>query len=244
MEKSRDTKSLMSYMILLPIAIVVLLLCMVLFVIIHVNDRPKGFTETTQGSHENISYVSAEDEKKLLTIASSKTPLSSEYKPDIQENNGVKYDSMLEEPLKEMISAAKKDGVVLKVTEGYISETEQNKLFHAEAERLIQEKGYSRVKAENEAEKTVPRGGESDRQTGLSVKFASDGSFTESGEYSWLVMHAHEYGFIQRYTEPKESETKVKADASLFRYVGIENAKKILMLDMSLDEYVNYVNSR
>lgn len=244
MEKSRDTKSLVSFMILLPVAIVIVLSLMVLFVIVQINDRPKGFSETTHSASEDISYISAEDKKKLLTIASGKTPLSNDYKPDIHEYDGVEYDSILEEPLKEMIQAARKEGISLKLSGGYISCTEQDKLFHAETERLMQEKAYSRVKAENEAESTVPRGGKSDRQTGLSVEFYSDGSFSESNEYSWLVMHAHEYGFIQRYTESKEDETKVKADASLFRYVGIENAKKILMLDMSLDEYVNYVNSR
>ncbi len=244
MEKSRDTKSLISYMILLPVTIVILVIIMVLFVVIHVNDRPKGISETAQNSSGYVTYVSAEDEKKLLTIASSKTPLGNDYKPDIRDYDGVKYDSILEEPLTEMIEAAKKDGVSLKLSGGYISSAEQDELYKAETQRLINEKDYSRVKAENEAEKTVPRGGMSDRQTGLSVEFYSDGNFAESNEYSWLVMHANEYGFIQRYTEPKEDKTKVKANASLFRYVGKENADKILMLDMSLDEYAEYVNSR
>lgn len=242
-EKSRDTKSLMSFMILIPIAIVILILLIILFVMTKINEKPQGFTETAPSASENISYISAEDKKKLLTIASDESPLANNYKPNLREYDGIQYDSILEEPLKELLNAAKEDGISLKITGGYISADEQDELFHSEVERLIQEKEYSRVKAENEAEKSVPRGGEHDRQTGLSVIFSSSGTFSESDGYSWLLMHAHEYGFIQRYTDNKEDETKVKADASLFRYVGRENAKKILMLGMSLDEYVLYTNT-
>ena len=62
--------------------------------------------------------------------------------------NGIKYDSTLEEPLSALISAAKEDGVTIKVTGGYVSKNEQDKLFKAEVERLMQEKDYSQVKAE------------------------------------------------------------------------------------------------
>lgn len=42
--------------------------------------------------------------------------------------------------------------VTIKVTGGYVSKNEQDKLFKSEVERLMQEKDYSQVKAETEAE--------------------------------------------------------------------------------------------
>lgn len=237
MERSYNTSELTIYLFLIPFAIIILLLLIVLIIFTQIKQSPENSIDNSYDTQSVVSYNS-EDEEKLLTLSSVYSPLSDDYKPNLENYNGIKYDSTLKEPLSALINAAKEDGVNIKVTGGYISASEQNELFKSETNRLIQEKDYSQVKAETEAEKSVPKGNHHDRQTGLSVTLSTDDNYT------WLEANAYKYGFIQRYTKFGEEETKVKADTSLFRYVGVENAKKIRILGMSLDEYVSYVNSR
>lgn len=237
MERSTDTSNLTIYLFLIPFAIIILLLLIVLIIFTETKQSPENSIDNSYDTQSVVSYDS-EDNDKLLVLASAYSPLSDDYKPNLKSYNGIQYDSILEEPLSALISAAKEDGVNIKVTGGYVSASEQNKLFQSEAERLMQEKNYSQVKAETEAEKSIPKGNHYDRQTGLSIILSTDDN------YAWLEANAYKYGFIQRYTKSGEEETKVKADDSLFRYVGTENAKKIRILGMSLDEYANYVKSR
>lgn len=237
MEKSRDTSSLTTLLFLIPIAIIILTLLIVLLVVTEINKTTTNFDETASNIYDTTSSIT-ENNENLLVLASSSSPLTDEYNPNLEDYNGIKYNSMLDEPLTMLINAAQNDDIKINVTGGYVSASEQDKLFQAEVNRLINEFDYSQVKAETEAEKSVPKGNEYDRQTGLSVILSTD------DEYSWLALHAYEYGFIQRYTKAGEETTNVKADATLYRYIGTENAKKIRMLGMSLDEYVDYVNSR
>lgn len=237
MERSTDTSNLTIYLFLIPFAIIILLLLIVLIIFTEIKQSPENSIDNSYDTQSVVSYDS-EDNDKLLVLASAYSPLSDDYKPNLKSYNGIQYDSILEEPLSALISAAKEDGVNIKVTGGYVSASEQNKLFQSEVERLMQEKNYSQVKAETEAEKSIPKGNHYDRQTGLSIILSTDDN------YAWLEANAYKYGFIQRYTKSGEEETKVKADDSLFRYVGTENAKKIRILGMSLDEYANYVKSR
>lgn len=237
MERSTDTSNLTIYLFLIPFAIIILLLLIVLIIFTEIKQKPENSIDNLYDTQSVVSYNS-EDNDKLLVLASAYSPLSDDYKPNLKSYNGIQYDSILEEPLSALISAAKEDGVNIKVTGGYVSASEQNKLFQSEVERLMQEKNYSQVKAETEAEKSIPNGNHYDRQTGLSIILSTDDN------YAWLEANAYKYGFIQRYTKSGEEETKVKADDSLFRYVGTENAKKIRILGMSLDEYANYVKSR
>ena len=46
-------------------------------------------------------------------------------------------------------------------------------------------------------------------------------------EYAWLQQHAHEYGFILRYTAEKQPITGIIPEPWHWRYVGVEYAEKI-----------------
>ena len=87
--------------------------------------------------------------------------------------------------------------------------------------------------------------GFADAQTGLGVYLKTDDgvSFKETSAYQWLMNHAHEFGFIQRFPEGKEALTGHKAVYNYFRYVGKELATKIHDSGLSFDEYYfNYIN--
>ena len=92
------------------------------------------------------------------------------------------------------------------------------------------------------------KAGFSDSQTGLAVyvlatENPSASAFKDTKAYSWLLEHAHEYGFILRFPEGKEALTGHEAVYNYFRYVGIDLATKIYESGLSFDEYYyEYLN--
>ena len=68
------------------------------------------------------------------------------------------------------------------------------------------------------------RPGYSEHQTGLAVDLAAGGCaldcFGSTSQYQWLLQHAAEYGFIQRYYAGSEAITGYKAEEWHYRYVG------------------------
>lgn len=248
MERSEYTGLLRVFMIIIPFAIVAVILVVLFFCV-------REFQLMTADSQNNsvvppvsepVSVLSDEERAKQLVVASKDSPLSDEYKVNIVKENGISYDEMIKESLNELLEASKAEGLSLKTDGAYISKQEQDKLFEDKVTQLMQEQDYSRVKAENEAEKIVPRGGCSDRQTGLSVVFSSgkNKNFEESDEYKWLERYSIDYGFVLRYSKGAEETTGVSYNPALFRYVGKENAAKMRTLGLCLEDYADYVNSR
>ena len=64
----------------------------------------------------------------------------------------------------------------------------------------------------------------------------------ETEEFHWLIKNAHKYGFILRYPENKENLTNFKFEPWHFRYVGVENANKILKNNLTLEEFLRLNN--
>ena len=95
------------------------------------------------------------------------------------------------------------------------------------------------------------KAGYSDSHTGLSFSLAMyENNITtqltdpENAEYyDWLKEHAHEYGFIIRYPEGKESVTGVSNYAYAFRYVGVPHATYMYTNNLCLEEYIDYLKT-
>ena len=62
-------------------------------------------------------------------------------------------------------------------------------------------------------------------------------SFANTKEYKWLSEHAHEYGFILRYTAEKQPVTGIVPEPWHWRYVGAEYAKEIRDSGLCLEEW-------
>ena len=73
------------------------------------------------------------------------------------------------------------------------------------------------------------RPGYSEHQTGLVIDVAGGGrglsDFAGTTQYQWLLAHAADYGFIQRYYAGYESITGYSAEEWHYRYVGVAVAK-------------------
>lgn len=79
-------------------------------------------------------------------------------------------------------------------------------------------------------------------RTGYSIeleipKTSNEIDFSKTKQGQWLKNHSYEYGFILRYPEGKENITGFFANQRIFRYVGVENAKKMHNQDLVFEEY-------
>ncbi len=134
-----------------------------------------------------------------------------------------------------MIKDAKKDGLDLRINSGYRSYKDQEGTYNY----------YKGLYGEDYCTKYVILPGYSEHQTGYAFDFASGSSnlFANSKEYTWMVENAYKYGFIYRYQKKFEDITEIRHEAWHFRYVGIENAKKINDEGISFEEYyVKYLD--
>lgn len=134
----------------------------------------------------------------------------------------------VELPFKEMIEAAKKENVELKVFS---------------ALRLIEtQKSYS-----NSLKVPV---GRDENQTGFALDFTmakSSGAvfqteFAQSAEGIWLANNAYKFGFILRYPKDKESITHVQFSPWHYRFVGKEIAKEIFEKSWTFEEWLTSKN--
>jgi LAS superfamily LD-carboxypeptidase LdcB len=123
------------------------------------------------------------------------------------------------------------------------------KMFHAaeaaDMNGYIVTSGYrsyqrqQEVYAESEPGK-AQQPGASEHQTGLAfdVTVETADGFESTPQYGWLMAHAHEYGFIQRYPANKADVTGISYEPWHYRYVGRYHATRIHTLGLSLEEYV------
>ncbi len=130
-----------------------------------------------------------------------------------------------------MVAAAQADGVNLQVWSPFRSYAIQNDLFQKQVARV----GGDEAKAAT----VVARPGTSEHNTGLCADFnmASD-AFESTPMYNWMCENAENYGFILRYPKEKQDVTGVIYESWHWRFVGINNAKEINELGVTLEEFI------
>lgn len=130
-----------------------------------------------------------------------------------------------------MVAAAQADGVDLRVWSPFRSYAIQNDLFQKQVARVGGD--------EQKAATIVARPGTSEHNTGLCADFnMADDAFERTPMYAWMREHAQDYGFILRYPKDKQNVTGVIYESWHWRFVGINNAKEINDLGVTLEEYI------
>ena len=147
------------------------------------------------------------------------------------------------EALKEMLEAAKADGVGKKwqIAAGYRSWDDQNNTLNAKINSYkSKNKGWSSSKARRAALKSVAEPGASEHHLGLAFDVNKKGasSFAGTRNSEWLNEHCWEYGFIIRYQKEKEEITGFIAEPWHIRYVGVEHAMYMKEHNLCLEEYL------
>jgi len=130
-----------------------------------------------------------------------------------------------------------------KISSGYRTIERQTALYQQRINELLAA-GFAQADAESIAASQVSPPGTSEHNLGLGVDIVSAGTgkldetFEQTAEFKWLMENCTEYGFILRYPKDKEEITKVTYEPWHYRYVGVEDAKRITEMGVCLEEYL------
>lgn len=196
---------------------------------------------------ENQTFETDPDFDWALILVNRDNPLPKDYTVETANYNSArKFDARAIDYLKNMVKAAKSDGIILNVISSYRSVERQTVLFENKVSQYM-DKGYSREKAEKKAAMVVAIPGTSEHSTGLAADIVSvkwydlhselTEDFDKTKEYDWLEKNAADYGFILRYPKDKEDVTGISYEPWHYRFVGIENAKYISSRGLTLEEF-------
>ena len=242
--KADQVKKIRIYMVVIVIALCV---SVVAGGLVTVNLLFPRQTETASSSVPASSNPSdtlpVYDNSFCLVLVNSKNQLPESFTHQIKEYQGIAVDERIIPALEKMMKDAGQDGCDLKLISGYVSSEDQEKKYQEKVDELTGQ-GLSRVRAEDQAQSTIGRGGYNEAQTGLSVCFSTEqaqgAAFADTPEYTWLSTNSVKYGFVLRYPKNKVNVTNMEFDPSRFRYVGGENAAKMREYAMCLEEYYSY----
>ena len=185
---------------------------------------------------DNPFYTNMEDtnmEDGILVLCNKYHTLKSNYVPDLVSLNGYGGGQMAKVAAphyKEMVNAAKKDGIKLFNVSGYRSYSTQKTLYN----------NYVKRDGTEKADTYSARAGTSEHQTGLASDIntaSSKAHFENTKEYKWLIENSYKYGFILRYPEGKTFITGYKYEPWHYRYVGVDVATVIHEKDITYEEY-------
>ena len=179
--------------------------------------------------------------KNELMLVNRLYVLSKDYEPDdiidvpvSISYSGVKISKSILSNIEELISAAKDEGYIFVLSDGYRSYADQEKMFN----------NYKNSYGYEEADKNVARPGHSEYQTGISFQIVPYNKVfdkpRESKEYLWLKDNAYKYGFIFRYPEDKKDITLFDSYTWRLRFVGTTAASIIESEKISFEEYYAY----
>ena len=137
---------------------------------------------------------------------------------------------------RDMIAAAKRDGVELTVVSAYRSVRKQKENLESYTERLIHN-GYTKEEAEILASMEIADPYTSEHNAGLALDILTadwwethddvTDDFENTEEFRWLSENAHKFGFIMRYPKEYEDITGYSYEPWHYRFVGIYYAEKI-----------------
>lgn len=158
--------------------------------------------------------------------------------PLTAENEGVRLEAKAAATLTQLLRDIEHSDEIVPVS-GYRSAEEQEAIYKGSAE--LYGKEFTR--------KFVALPGRSEHQTGLAIDLGENREdidficpqFPYTGICGRFRDRAPRYGFIERYTEGKESLTGISPEPWHFRYVGYPHAEIIRDMGVCLEEYIEYV---
>jgi len=207
--------------------------------ILEANEASKGLDNTYSTTTAKLS----KDDWQLVLV-NKQHPIPEDYTVTLGKIKGsMKCDVRILDDLKDMMQAAKADGIKLVVCSPYRDYNRQTVLFNRKIDYYMEE-GHSYMEAYKLASMTVTVPGASEHQIGLALDIVSttysglEIGFGETTAGKWLREHCDEYGFILRYPDGKEYITGIQYEPWHFRYVGKEAAIQIMERDITLEEFI------
>ena len=186
-----------------------------------VTQAPQKNKETTTPAFDKSKH-STTDASSIWVIANKQHQLSpADYTPgDLVTISGATISNQAATDFKAMLAAAGGESVTLTAVSGYRSYSTQNTLYD----------NYVANNGQTAADTFSARPGYSEHQTGLAIDFGNnadpscnfDDCYANMPDGKWLAAHAHEYGFILRYTSENQQITGYKNEPWHYRYIGRE----------------------
>ena len=167
--------------------------------------------------------------------------LPEDYAPTLAEaakGTGVRMDARVAPYYQKMYDAAKADGITLTPLSGHRRISTQKTNFENKIQKYVNQ-GYSKAEATQMAAKIILPPGTSEHNAGIAMDILSlDVEFEQTKAFRWLQENAADYGFILRYPKDKQNITEITYEPWHWRFVGVENAKKIKASGQCLEEYL------
>ncbi len=148
--------------------------------------------------------------------------------------------------LQEMLADCIAAGFQPYIVSAYRTHDEQQYLYNRKVNYYL-DLDYSRKAAEEKAALSVAIPDTSEHQLGFAVDIIDinnpnlDDSQEKAPTQQWLMQHCHEYGFILRYPVGTTDITGIIYEPWHYRYVGVEIAREITNLGITLEEYLGAV---
>lgn len=227
--------------------------------VIEKNRAEKELKEVTmqikEEGQERVSAIQDELDRALddgqkelpwnLVLVNYNHPMEEGYEiPKLTElEPGYSVDSRIAEAANQMLQDAKKDGMRIIICSAYRSVVRQEQVFNESMQDRLNG-GASYWDAFSETRLSVAEPGTSEHALGLALDLISnqytelDEGQEETKEAKWLEENCHKYGFILRYPPEKTDITGIIYEPWHYRYVGVEDATKIMELGITLEEYL------
>lgn len=191
----------------------------------------------------DIDY-SFENEDDFFFIVNKKLRLPDDYSIEtdfVQGSYELEKTAALH--CREMIAAAKEDGINLKVLSAYRTVKYQKRLFERNVKSRMEDDGMTYDEAYYDTSINIAPPGGSEHNAGLAVDIITENDwdtylgFEDTEEFAWLVENAPDYGFILRYLKGKEDITGYIYEPWHFRYIGEKYARDVAESGLCLEEY-------
>lgn len=205
--------------------------------------------EQEQSSQETKQQQLAEEfakekEEYYLLLANAENPLPQDWTVQTEDvQNGYEMDKRAAPAMRDMIQAAKEDGVELMLCSAYRSVEKQQQLFdRSQQAYMAQGMSEQEAYAKTATETAIP--GTSEHQTGLAADIVTptyqmlDAGFADTPAGQWLSEHAVEYGFVLRYPQDKQEVTGIIYESWHYRFVGRTHARLMKESGLCLEEYL------
>lgn len=217
-------------------------------------EKQKQITELEKENQSLEKEVDSREQKLdvaslpwYLTLVNEDYPMKENYEPTLKKVQGdYQVDARIAKPLKKMIQDAEKEGLNIVVCSAYRSVKRQKQVFNESMQDRLNQ-GMNYWDAYQDTALSVALPGSSEHGLGLAVDLVSnqytglDDEQAKTKEAKWLKQNCHKYGFILRYPPEKTDETGIIYEPWHYRYVGVEDATKIMEQDVTLETYLmNY----
>lgn len=186
----------------------------------------------------------SEERPWYLMLVNDTHPMPEGYVPKLADvGGGHQVDERIADALKTMMADAKKAGVDPMICSSYRTIEYQQKLYNEYMGNAVKE-GLNYWDAIKRTMDSTAYPGRSEHNIGLAVDIVSsayallDKRQEETPEAKWLAENCYKYGFILRYPNGKTDVTGIIYEPWHYRYVGVEDAKKITEQGITLEEYL------